>query len=82
VVGQQRAPSCHPPYGLTQRQGQDVLRRTLLDAASRLLVGEGPQALAMRRVAAAVGCSTTVLYTAFGSILLAVGAVTLGVGLL
>ena len=55
------------PYELAQRQGQDVLRRTLLDAASRLLVAEGPQALTMRRVAAAVGCSTTVLYTAFGS---------------
>jgi AcrR family transcriptional regulator len=55
------------PYELAQRQGQDVLRRTLLDAASRLLVTEGPQALTMRRVAGAVGCSTTVLYTAFGS---------------
>jgi AcrR family transcriptional regulator len=55
------------PYQLAQRQGQDALRRTVLDAASRLLVGEGPQALTMRRVASAVGCSTTVLYTAFGS---------------
>jgi AcrR family transcriptional regulator len=55
------------PYQLAQRQGQDVLRRTVLDAASRLLVSEGPQALTMRRVAGAVGCSTTVLYTAFGS---------------
>src|SRR5687767_7953678 len=55
------------PYQLAQRQGQEVLRRTLLDAASRLLVAEGPQALTMRRVADAVGCSTTVLYTAFGS---------------
>jgi AcrR family transcriptional regulator len=55
------------PYELAQRHGRDVLRRTLLDAASRLLVTEGPQALTMRRVAAAVGCSTTVLYTAFGS---------------
>jgi AcrR family transcriptional regulator len=55
------------PYQLAQRQGQHVLRRTVLDAASRLLVGEGPQALTMRRVAGAVGCSTTVLYTAFGS---------------
>jgi AcrR family transcriptional regulator len=39
----------------------------VLDAASRLLLAEGPQALTMRRVAGAVGCSTTVLYTAFGS---------------
>ena len=43
-----------------------VLRRALLDAASRLLVEEGPQALTMRRVASAGGCSTTVLYTMFG----------------
>ena len=61
-------PTAEPtPYQLAQRQGQDVLRRTVLDAASRLLVSEGPQALTMRRVAGAVGCSTTVLYTAFGS---------------
>jgi AcrR family transcriptional regulator len=56
----------HPtPYQLAQRSGQEALRRTLLDAASRLLVAEGPGALTMRRVAGAVGCSTTVLYTMF-----------------
>ena len=49
------------PYELAQRSGQEVLRRTLLDAASGLLVAEGPGALTMRRVAGAVGCSTTVL---------------------
>jgi len=54
------------PYQLAQRSGQEALRRTLLDAASRLLVAEGPGALTMRRVAGAVGCSTTVLYTMFG----------------
>jgi AcrR family transcriptional regulator len=54
------------PYQRAQRQGQEVLRRTLLDAASGLLLAEGPGALTMRRVAAAVGCSTTVLYTMFG----------------
>jgi AcrR family transcriptional regulator len=42
------------------------LRRVLLDAASGLLLEEGPGALTMRRVAGAVGCSTTVLYTMFG----------------
>jgi AcrR family transcriptional regulator len=42
------------------------LRRVLLDAASGLLLAEGPGALTMRRVAGAVGCSTTVLYTMFG----------------
>src|SRR5215207_1752375 len=54
------------PYERAQRQGQDALRRALLDAASGLLLEEGPGALTMRRVAGAVGCSTTVLYTMFG----------------
>jgi AcrR family transcriptional regulator len=57
----------HPtPYELAQRSGQEALRRTLLDTASRLLMAEGPGALTMRRVAGAAGCSTTVLYTLFG----------------
>jgi AcrR family transcriptional regulator len=42
------------------------LRRAILDAAGRLLAEYGPQALTVRRVAAEVGCSTTVLYTMFG----------------
>jgi AcrR family transcriptional regulator len=54
------------PYAKAQRQGQEALRRALLDAASGLLLEEGPGALTMRRVAGAVGCSTTVLYTMFG----------------
>jgi AcrR family transcriptional regulator len=58
--------SAPSPYELARRQGQEALRRVLLDAAGRLLVEEGPGALTMRRVAAAVGCSTTVLYTLFG----------------
>ena len=49
-----------------RRRGQDELRRFLLDTAGRLLAEEGPAALTMRRVAAEVGCSTTVLYTLFG----------------
>jgi AcrR family transcriptional regulator len=60
------APGDPTPYQVAQRSGQEALRRTLLDAASRLLVAEGPGALTMRRVAGAVGCSTTVLYTMFG----------------
>jgi AcrR family transcriptional regulator len=40
---------------VAQRSGQEALRRTLLDAASRLLLAEGPGALTMRRVAGAVG---------------------------
>jgi AcrR family transcriptional regulator len=54
------------PYARAQRIGRDAVRRAVLDAASRLLVEEGPQALAMRRVAAAAGCSTSVLYGLFG----------------
>ncbi len=42
------------------------MRAHLLDTAGRLLAEEGPAALTMRRVAAEVGCSTTVLYTLFG----------------
>lgn len=37
----------------------------MLDAASRLLVEEGPAALTMRRLAAEVGASTMVLYSRF-----------------
>jgi AcrR family transcriptional regulator len=54
-------------YAGARDRGADVLRRALLDTASRLLVAEGPQALTMRRVAAEAGCSTTVLYTTFGA---------------
>ncbi|WP_018655322.1 TetR/AcrR family transcriptional regulator [Actinomadura flavalba] len=53
-------------YELAVRQGDDVLRTTLLDAASRLLAAEGPHALTMRRISHEVGCSTTVLYRMFG----------------
>ena len=43
-----------------------ALRLGILDAAGRLLVEEGPQALSMRRVAREVNASTQVLYTMFG----------------
>ncbi|AZP11778.1 TetR/AcrR family transcriptional regulator [Undibacterium parvum] len=52
------------------RQAQDELRISLrqgmLDAASRLLVEEGAAALTVRKVADAVNCSTTLLYSIFG----------------
>ncbi|MFG1926591.1 TetR/AcrR family transcriptional regulator [Cryptosporangium sp. NPDC048952] len=54
------------PYRRAQAAGHDALRRTVLDAASALLVAEGPQALTMRRISGEIGCSTTVLYTMFG----------------
>lgn len=53
-------------FELAQRQGDEAIRTTLLDAASRLLATEGPRALALRRIAAEAGCSTTVLYRMFG----------------
>lgn len=52
-------------YADIQDRSREDLRRAILDAATRLLVGDGLQALSMRRVAAEVGCSTTVLYTMF-----------------
>ncbi|MGH8810156.1 MAG: TetR/AcrR family transcriptional regulator [Noviherbaspirillum sp.] len=52
------------------RQAQEELRNTLrqgmLDAATRLLTEEGPAAMTVRRVADAVNCSTTLLYSLFG----------------
>lgn len=52
------------------RQAQENLRGTLrqgmLDAATRLLTEEGPSSLTVRRVADAVNCSTTLLYSLFG----------------
>jgi AcrR family transcriptional regulator len=56
-----------PNFATMRQRGQNALRAYLLDAASRLLADEGPAALTMRRIAAEVGCSTTVLYTLFGS---------------
>lgn len=53
-------------YATAQAAGKSTLRRMLLDEASALLESEGPQALTMRRIAAEVGCSTSVLYTMFG----------------
>ncbi|TMR09636.1 TetR/AcrR family transcriptional regulator [Nonomuraea turkmeniaca] len=53
-------------YQRAQQEGQDVVRAVILDAATRLLVTEGPAALTVRRIAGEVGCSTKVIYTLFG----------------
>jgi AcrR family transcriptional regulator len=45
--------------------GHELLRRTVLEAASRLLVQEGPDALTVRRIAHELRCSTKILYTMF-----------------
>jgi AcrR family transcriptional regulator len=59
-------PGADSPYGQAYVAGRQAVRRLVLDAASRLLEAEGPDALTMRRIAAAAGCSTSVLYTMFG----------------
>ncbi|GGS45463.1 hypothetical protein GCM10010156_00040 [Planobispora rosea] len=52
---------------LSDRAGHDELRARLLDVASQLLITVGPESLSMRRIATEAGCSTTVIYTMFGS---------------
>lgn len=59
-------PAADSPYGQAYAAGRRAVRRLVLDAASRLLEAEGPDALTMRRIAGEVGCSTSVLYTMFG----------------
>jgi AcrR family transcriptional regulator len=59
-------PSTSTAYAQAQAAGKASLRKLILDKASTLLETEGPAALTMRRIAAEVGCSTTVLYTMFG----------------
>jgi AcrR family transcriptional regulator len=45
----------------------DAPARAVLDAASRLLAAEGPEALTNRRLAAEAGTTTMTIYTRFGS---------------
>ncbi len=45
--------------------GQELLRRTVLEAASHLLVEQGPAALTVRKIAQELGCSTKIIYTMF-----------------
>jgi AcrR family transcriptional regulator len=59
-------PAAGTPYRRAYESGRQAQRQLLLDAASRLLESEGPQALTMRRIAGEVGCSTSVLYSMFG----------------
>ncbi len=54
-------------YSQLQVAGDNAVRAAALDAASDLLESEGPGALTMRRIAAGLGCSTTVLYRMFGA---------------
>ncbi len=59
-------PASGTAYGRAYAAGRAAQRQVLLDAASQLLETEGPEALTMRRIAGAVGCSTSVLYSMFG----------------
>ena len=52
-------------YERGRAAGELALRSSLLDVAGNLLASEGPEALSMRRVADAAGCSTAVLYRLF-----------------
>ncbi|MFC4059274.1 TetR/AcrR family transcriptional regulator [Planomonospora corallina] len=54
-------------YLAGERTAQDELRAKLLDVANHLLLTIGPESLSMRRIATEAGCSTTVIYTMFGS---------------
>lgn len=54
-------------YAPGQRTVHDELRAHLLEVAGRLLTEQGPDALAVPRVAAEAGCTPTVLYTMFGT---------------
>lgn len=58
-------PADGTPYAQAYEAGRESRRQLLLDAASRLLESEGPEALTMRRVAGEVGCSTSVFYSMF-----------------
>ena len=52
-------------YQQAREQGHELLRRNVIEAASRLLVQEGPDALTVRRIAQELDCSTKVIYTMF-----------------
>src|SRR4051794_39263374 len=51
--------------GMSPRPADPQIRAALIDAAARLLVEHGPDALTTRRLAAEVGTSTMSVYTYF-----------------
>jgi AcrR family transcriptional regulator len=54
-------------YSQALREGRQALRTAVLIAATEILAREGIKGLTMRRLASALGCTTTVLYTMFAS---------------
>lgn len=55
------------PYQRSKEQGQHLLISEVMRLASHIIAQEGASGLSMRRLAQAVGCSTTVLYHLFGA---------------
>jgi AcrR family transcriptional regulator len=54
-------------YTMVRDHHQEVLRKTVVNAAEQVLLTEDAPAVTVRRVAAQLGCSTTVIYNVFGS---------------
>jgi len=52
-------------HARARQRGRALLRANVLEAASRLLVHTGPEALTVRRLAHELDCSTKVVYTLF-----------------
>ncbi|GAC1441580.1 MAG: TetR/AcrR family transcriptional regulator [Mycobacteriales bacterium] len=50
----------------TETADADPRRRSVLEAAARILASDGPHALSLRRIAADAGASTQIVYTLFG----------------
>src|SRR5918911_2545860 len=50
----------------TEATDREGIRTALIEAAAKLIAGEGPSALTLRRVADDVGTSTMAIYTGFG----------------
>ncbi len=52
-------------YWQVREQGHELLRRNVIDVASRLLMEDGPDALTVRQIAQELECSTKIIYTMF-----------------
>jgi AcrR family transcriptional regulator len=53
------------PVERERRGGREAMRATVLEEARRIVVGEGPDALTVRRLADRLGCSTIIVYRMF-----------------
>jgi AcrR family transcriptional regulator len=61
------SPRAGSRYERALREGHHSLRAAVLGTAGEILAAEGIAGLTMRRLASALGCTTTVLYTMFAS---------------